>query len=308
MKIFINAWTGPWGWRAGFYNWARLNPEKFYGLDLVDDISEADVVFNADLSSWILLDKCSKHARIVCNVLDFGEWNGEWDPHVDEYVKTMKDRGARFTAISDKVIGQLHRYYDIDADMFYYPSQIETAFQKLTRPSVKPIFTTFARLGDPGKAVAEAIDEFDKSGLAKEGWKYRLIGPERPPVEKLPNGVFYMGYIPDVASLIMMLSQSAYILMPSRGEGLGLPIIEGALLARPFVARNIDPPISIFKKVWDPNVTFTDDDEMRHALINAAHDFKSENYMYKASYGYSIAAPWLRESAFESLVNYLRRV
>lgn len=307
-KVFINAWQGPWGWRNAFYRWFDSLPDH-PGIELVDDISEADVVFNADLSSWTDLEKCRKHARIVCNVLDFGEWHdGVWDYSVHEYVTTMKDRASNWTAISDKVIGQLDEHYGISADMFYYPSQIEAEFQKLTTPGAKKVFTTFARLGDPGKAVPEAIEAFHDSQLAQDGWKYRLIGPENPRVDHLPPGVVPMGYISDVASLIMIVSQSAYVLMPSRGEGLGLPIIEGALLTRPFIARNIDPPQQIFRKIWDPKTSFTDDSELSNTLISAANDFKSENYMHKASYGFGIAQPWLRDTAFKSLLEFLRRV
>jgi hypothetical protein len=308
LTIYINAWDGPWGWRQAFYDWVRNNPDKAYGFDLTNDITQADVVFNADISNWRALEKCSRHARIICNVLDFGEWKGEWDQSVHEYVETMKPRASRWTAISDKVIAQLEEHYDVAADMFYYPSQIEAEFGKLTRPGAKKIFTTFARLGDPGKAIRASVEAFNDSKLADDGWKYRLVGPEAPPfkTEGMP-GVFYMGYIPDVASLIMMVSQSAYVVMPSYGEGLGLPAIEGMLLARPFIAREIEPARSIFNKIWDPACSFKDDDGITQAMINAANDFKSENYMHKTSYGYGIAHLWLRDTAFSALAQYLRR-
>lgn len=308
MKTYINAWRGPWGWRQAFYEWAEQNPGKVEGLELVDDIAEAALVFQGDTNDWRALVDLDGGVRCVCNVLDFGEWLGVYHPNTMYYVTQMKKRGAKFTAISSKVINQLREHFDIEAEMFYYPSQVTNKIQNLTAPMAKKNIVSFCRLADPGKAITEAIHAFVDSGLADDGWKYRLIGPEEPPIPiGMAPGVQYMGYMEDPISLYMMVYQSAYVFMPSRGEGLGLPAIEGHLLATPFIARNIQPVNTIFDSIWDPRCSFTSDLDMADALRNAANDFKSENYMHKVTRGFAAAMPWQREAAFESLVALLRR-
>lgn len=309
MKVYVNAWRGPWGWRQAFYDWFKESKGQGDDVELVDDISEAELVFQGDTNNWRALCGLDRGVRCICNVLDFGEWlTPGGNPDTREYVETLRNsRGAKFTAISNKVARQLREYYGVQPEIFHYPSQVTNEIQNSTRPGVKKNFITFARLADPGKAIPEAIEAFDRSGLAAEGWKYRLVGPEPPQVPSLPNGVNYMGYMEDPASLYMMVSQSAYVVMPSHGEGLGLPIIEGMLIGRPFVARNIEPPTDIFSEIWDPRMSFDHAEDFADALCNAADDFKSENYMYKASRGFGIAMPWQREAAFESLVKLLRR-
>jgi len=305
-KVYVQAWAGPWGWRQAFYDW--FDSDK-HGFELTESIADADLVFQADTTDWRNVIDASKGKKLLCNVLDFAEWKEpDGAPSVDTIAqaKIFKAAGANFTAISNKVIEQLDDFIGVEADLFYYPSQVtEQRMKETGLIGGKKMFITFSRLGDPGKAIPQAIEAFEQSKLAEAGWRYMLVGPERPPVATLPNRVMYAGYV-NADQLAMMIRQAGYVFMPSYGEGLGLPIIEGSLLGTPYVTRAIEPMRTLLDETWDTTCAFKDDDAMSAALVSAARDFKSDNYEWRVKWGFVSAKPWIRENAFDALANRLK--
>lgn len=299
MKVYINGWDGPWGWRSNFYEWAKTADLSF---DLVCNLSDADIIFQTDLTNW--KEAYSSNAKVIANVLDFGEWLDRpyesFNEETVEYVMYMKRRGAKFTAISRKVIDQLKGRFDIGAKLFIYPSQVIRDYTHVSIPDKKKIFISFCRLMDPGKAINEAILGFEMSGLHSEGWRYMLFGPERPNRVSLPKGVLFGGYA-NTDVLHNAIKTSAYVVMPSYGEGLGLPAIEGMLLGTPFISRNIRPVIDVFGNLTNGYLTFDEDEDMLISFHNAKVMFGTKEYVDLIEKGRAIAFPWVREIAFESL-------
>lgn len=310
-KVFIQAWDGPWGWRSVFYDWHKARKDKnkiVIGFELVDDILEADIVFQVDLTEWKRTVKLKDDVKVIANVLDFAEWNnnGKLDESTKEYVTAMVSRGANFTAISKKVQQQLLDEFEIKAQAFYYPSQVTVELINSARSinKRKKQIISFCRLGDPGKAIPEALDAWRESRAAGSGWRYILAGPESVNTSILPKGVTNMGFLPP-EQLYLTIAQSAYVLMPSYGEGLGLPIIEGALVGAPFITRDIQPMKDVFKKVWSMSYTFKNNQNLASTIMTAVNEFQHGNYYDLLNRMFSIAWPWCRESAFELLENYI---
>jgi hypothetical protein len=307
-KLYAAAWQGRWGWRDPFYEWFKQQTNL--GFELVDRKEDANIVFQGDLSDWRDTVQLPASVRIMANVLDFGEWvnNGNLNNETVEYVKEMQKREASFTAISPKVQTQLLQEFGINAQLFYYPSQVTFKLIKscggiqATSRKRKQIIS-FCRHGDPGKAIPEAIAAWKKSNAVANGWRWILAGPEKPRAP-LPHGVMHVGYH-EPQALYMMVAQSKYVFMPSYGEGLGLPIIEGLLVGTPFITRDIEPMKTIWSKFWNYPVILTDDSNISDTINNALEFSEQPDYRGFAERGYTKAYPWIREVAFSSLVTYI---
>ena len=316
-KIYIAAWQGPWSWRNTFYKWAC----PYSNLELTNDINDADIVFQADTTDWQITAKLPPAVIVIANVLDFGDWLQEGpylSPEIVEYVTAMKARrlagsNVIFTAISSRVQDQLRENFSNRAKVFYYPSQvtkkISSAMLAQTAYKKKKQFVSFSRLSDPGKGIAQAVAGFKDSGLVSQGWRYLLMGPETPPNAKdLPAGVIHAGYMPEPEMMYQLIRQSAYVLMPSYGEGLGLPIIEGLLVGTPFVTRNISPMKDVFKRSWCDRLAFDFDEDISAALTYATTIFETKGYDNITTRGFTCAHPWTREIAFNALATFIERV
>lgn len=309
MKVYISAWQGPWGWRNAFYEWYKKQPNQVF--ELVDELAEAEVVFQGDLNGWRDTVGLSPSVRILANVLDFGEWvnDGNLTPESVEYVNAMQKRGATFTGISPKVVRQLAHEFGIKASLFYYPSQVTHELIQTVRPAAEKKrnqIITFARLGDPGKAIPEALRGWEQSNLADRGWRWILAGPEPPQVD-LPKGVIHIGYL-ERDQLYMMVAQSKYVFMPSYGEGLGLPIIEGLLVGTPFITRDIEPMRDLWSSLHCYATTsFQRDLDIQYGLHNAVYYSTQSDYMDDINRGFTKAHAWCREIAFESLATHIQK-
>lgn len=312
-KVFISAWQGPWGWRNAFYGWYKreLHTKQTDPVfELVDDKAEAEVVFQGDLNGW--RDTVGLPASVLCmaNVLDFGEWvnAGDLNPETVEFVKQFKKRGASFTAISPKVITQLKHKFGVNADIFHYPSQVTKELIRSARPAAvkkRKQLISFCRHGDPGKAIPAALKAWEDSGAVDEGWRWLLVGPEAPRCP-LPKGTVHLGFV-DAEPLYMMVAQSTYVIMPSYGEGLGLPMIEGLLVGTPFITRDIEPMNSIWGKYLDHPIWFTCDSSIRSTIHNAIWFSKQPEYLDVVNRGFGDAHPWIREVAFNSLAMHIKQ-
>lgn len=106
---------------------------------------------------------------------------------------------------------------------------------------------------EPRKGHADVLDAFDR--LWAEGDRTRLViaGRQGWKVETLsivckaiPNaGNSFSGWRTDDDTLLMLYRASCGLIMASKGEGFGLPIIEAAYFNKPVLVRDIP----VFKEI-----------------------------------------------------------
>ena len=96
--------------------------------------------------------------------------------------------------------------------------------------------------------------------------------------------------------------------MPSYGEGLGLPIIEGLLVGTPFITRDIEPMRDMWDSLHCYNTTaFQRDNDIRFGLHNAVYYSTMSDYTEDIINGFGKAQPWVRENAFELLAELINQ-
>lgn len=292
IKLYIEGFRGPWGWVPEYEKWISGNPAI-----IMTPPEIADVIFQCDPSNWRENQKYLGDKLVIANVLDFADWLGG-NPDIEEYVDKFCRNAYQVTAISNKVMNQL-RDRDIDSTMFYYPSQVSNRHIRDYRGNVekKKRMVSFCRLGDPGKQIKETVDIFLKSDLPAKGWEYWLIGPEAPTM-KISKPIKYFGYM-DKDALMGVIASSCATLMPSLGEGLGLPAIESTLLGTYAIARHIEPMKSVLGYSY---LTFTDD--LISLLNELGEDYEdSQQDWYFSDVEHLV--PWIREVAFQKLTEHI---
>jgi glycosyltransferase involved in cell wall biosynthesis len=291
MKIFVGGFRGHWGWVKDFEEFINNHIDDIK----ISDPEDADVIFCSDHASWKPLEKYIGKKKIIANVLDLAEWVGE-NKQIDEYIDFCR-KVDKVTAISQKVIDQLDSLGLKNVDMFYYPSQIRNEDLGTPIPKRNQIIS-FCRLGDPGKAIGVSVKAFVNSGLVNKRWRYFLVGQESPNFN-LSNidGVQYLGY-QSRESLFNLVKSCRATVMPSYGEGLGLPAIESTLLGTPSIIRNISPCREI---MGDSAIIFNDDNDLVNIFSNI-DDLLVPNMCERVNLN-----AWIREHAFNDLIDMLRK-
>lgn len=288
VRVHIKGFRGPWGWVRDFETWCDPSKIKICSSD------DVDIIFQTDPTDWQQSAKHLGKKIIIANVLDFAEWVGG-NEKTEEYVNEFCKKATKVTGISNKVIDQL-KFRGIDASMFYYPSQVDDSIIKIVEgiPKHKKVIS-FCRLGDPGKGIKDAVDAFDYSKISSDGWLYILTGPE-PPTFSLPDGVRYLKYMGrDI--LYRFVASSKATLMPSFGEGLGLPAIESLLVGTMPIVRRIDPVQQI---MGDQAIYVNDFDEFAGVFLNLESGVYDDKKLDVSS-----VSSWNKTRAFELLEHSL---
>ncbi len=290
MKLYVEGFRGPWGWVNDFYGSIRL---ASHGVECVYRPEDADVIFQCDPQNWRYNSQFLGKKKVIANVLDYAHWIEGGNPDTEEYTKEFVTKADLACGICQDVLDMMEARGVKSPRMFYYPSQILGSDLDYRFPTRKKTFLSIGRFGDPGKRIQFPIGEFERSGLAAQGWKYLLIGPE-PPNCVLPKGVSYLGYM-ERSPLINFIKSSHCVIQPEPETGLGLPSIESALLETPFLAHNSSP----MTQIWDTAREFLFDDKTLAESMVGITDIDQ----YTACLGRAnlAAQPWLRETAFESL-------
>jgi hypothetical protein len=295
MNIHVSGFRGPWGWVNHYESYTRHN---------VTDPDEADVIFCCDHASWKHLTQYLGKKYIIANVLDLAEWRENNTENI-EYVEKFCSKANLVTAISLKVIQQLRKQFSIEAEMFFYPSQVTRdmmdEFSKNPMPKKNSIIS-FCRLGDPGKRIRMAAEFFDRSGIAENGWSYYLVGPEGISLPKY-RGVKQLSYFSDPTALYRLVSASKFTLVPSIGEGLGLPAIESLLVGTNVICRAIEPLIGL---LYSSSVEFFFTDMELFDTLKSINDITT-TVAYIMDYENMNIRNWERYTAFDRLDNLLSR-
>lgn len=284
MKLYVEGFRGPWGWTNEF--------EEFTSIPLTNE-DDADVILNCNHGVWRKNVRHLGKKFVIANVLDFAEWVGG-NAEIDEYV----DKFCRHADVVTANPGPLAKLNNmgIPAKLLHDPSQISDKIINNVKPAGRrkqKKVISFCRLGDPGKKIEESLDCFMASDLPSLGWKYDLVGPEptRFDLAKYGKVVRYHGYLP-AETLYTFVAMAGATLMPSLGEGLGLPAIESILVGTIPVCRRVEPMISL---LGDNSLFFSTPEEYIEVLngLGAGEydiDFDEEKF-----------EGWKRNIAFELL-------
>lgn len=208
---------------------------RFYGgqIDRIDaglselghDISvlngpELELIYSNDATGFSkaieLWKSLGQKPKLIFNVLDVPYWVREWPQIQIEWANLLKIPN-RVTCISDTVRLDIKKYFNIDAQVIYNPIKPVYIVPNLKRD----IFSLFVgRALSPNKRVMSLV-----LPLYIELSKFfgddcvHFAGSE-------PTGFgIYHGIVSD-EELNMLYNRSVFTLIPSKQEGLNLPLIE----------------------------------------------------------------------------------
>jgi hypothetical protein len=289
MKLHIQGFRGEWGWVDEFESYATTK-----GIEITS-IDDCDILFQCDHENWKPNLKYLGEKIVIANVLDFAEWVGG-NQNIEDYVDQFVRKADFKFAICNDVIEKLSERGIDGAEMFYYPSQIDLGIiNSCVDVPKKNQVVTFSRLGDPGKKIDVAVDQFVNSGLIEQGWRYLLIGPE-PPRFSLPMGVHFLGMMPK-ETLFMLVASSRININAETGTGLGLPGIEASMVGTIPLCRNIIPISDVLKG----NALFFDTDEMLGTMLSEFASGKFDEH----TLNFDLVKSWERTMAFDLFINQL---
>ena len=165
----------------------------------------------------MLVKKKYKNAPLIFNLLDIPWHMPNISKQTELLVKHYLQKADSVTTISYKVKKDLAKFYDKTIQVIYNPIKDVYFDEKIKKNNT---FFYVGRAGDPIKRFDLVRESLSK---IKEGEKnLRVCGTEDP---KFGN---YLGVIKD-QELNKIYNSSKYVLLPSKAEGLGLPMIEGMI-------------------------------------------------------------------------------
>lgn len=194
---------------------------KELGHNVNDFLGPPDLIYCNDMSSWDLAFHKTRNwsnAKFILNVLDVPFWVSDWKNIHNDWCGKLY--GAdKITCISQTVQKDIKAYFNIDSEVIYnpikniYPLNFES----------RNIFALFVgRASAPNKRVREIIWPFYQV-LAKNyknaNSMIHFVGSENPGFGT------YHGIVSD-EELNRLYNDSAFTLIPSKQEGLNLPLIE----------------------------------------------------------------------------------
>ena len=179
-----------------------------------------DIIYSNDPKGYdeaLRLKQKYSSAYLIFNFLDV-PWH---IPNIQKQTETLAkhyfQKADILTTISFKVQKDLTKFYDKKIHVIYNPIKDVYLDEKIQKNNT---FAYVGRAGDPVKRfnlVRESIKKI------KEGEKnIKVCGTENPGFGN------YLGVIED-QELNKLYNSSKYVFLPSKAEGLGLPMIEGMI-------------------------------------------------------------------------------
>ena len=162
-----------------------------------------------------LKEKYSK-AYLVFNFLDVPWHMPNIEKQAELLVKHFLLKADVVTVISFKVQNDLSKFYNKKTQVIYNPIKDVSYDEKIKKNN---IFFYVGRFSDPVKRFSLVKESISK---IKDGEKNIKICGEKDP----PGFGNYVGIIKD-KHLNEIYNSSKYVLLPSKAEGIGLPMIEG---------------------------------------------------------------------------------
>ena len=193
------------------------------GMEMLGHIlskESPDIIYSNDPRGYdeaLKLKKKYPSSYLILNLLDIPWHLPNISKQTELLVKHYLQKADSVTTISYKVKKDLAKFYDKTIQVIYNPIKDVYFDEKIKKNNT---FFYVGRAGDPIKRFDLVRESLSK---IKEGEKnLRVCGTEDP---KFGN---YLGVIKD-QELNKIYNSSKYVLLPSKAEGLGLPMIEAMI-------------------------------------------------------------------------------
>ena len=193
------------------------------GMEMLGHIlskESPDIIYSNDPRGYdeaLKLKKKYPSSYLILNLLDIPWHLPNISKQTELLVKHYLQKADSVTTISYKVKKDLAEFYDKTIQVIYNPIKDVYFDEKIKKNNT---FFYVGRAGDPIKRFDLVRESLSK---IKEGEKnLRVCGTEDP---KFGN---YLGVIKD-QELNKIYNSSKYVLLPSKAEGLGLPMIEAMI-------------------------------------------------------------------------------
>ena len=193
------------------------------GMEMLGHIlskESPDIIYSNDPKGYdeaLKLKKKYPSSYLILNLLDIPWHLPNISKQTELLVKHYLQKADSVTTISYKVKKDLAKFYDKTIQVIYNPIKDVYFDEKIKKNNT---FFYVGRAGDPIKRFDLVRESLSK---IKEGEKnLRVCGTEDP---KFGN---YLGVIKD-QELNKIYNSSKYVLLPSKAECLGLPMIEAMI-------------------------------------------------------------------------------
>ena len=179
-----------------------------------------DLIYSNDPKGYekaLILKKKYPNAYLIFNFLDI-PWHIEnIERQTELLVKNFFLKADAVSVISSKVQKDMAKFYDKKIHVIYNPVKDVYFDEKIKKDNM---FIYVGRANDPVKRINLVHDSIIK---IPEGFKnIKICGSENPGFGN------YLGIIKD-KMLNELYNSTKYVLLPSKAEGIGLPMIEGMI-------------------------------------------------------------------------------
>tara|TARA_B100001996_G_scaffold371169_1_gene346235 strand:+ start:133 stop:1014 length:882 start_codon:yes stop_codon:yes gene_type:complete len=179
-----------------------------------------DIIYSNDPRGYdeaLFLKKKYPNSYVIFNFLDIPWQAKNIEEQTKLLVKHYFSKANIITAISFKVKKDLEKFYNKDIEVIYNPVK-DIYFDKKIKKNND--FLYVGRANDPIKRIKLAYETLAKNPEHLKNIK--ICGSENPGFGK------YVGIVSD-EDLNKLYNSSKFILLPSKAEGIGLPMIEGMI-------------------------------------------------------------------------------
>ena len=179
-----------------------------------------DLIYSNDPRGYneaLLLKKKYPNAYLIFNFLDIPWHHPNIEKQTELLVKNFLLKADAVSVISIKVKRDLSKFFSKKIHVIYNPIKDVHFNEKVKKNNM---FLYVGRANDPAKRIKLVRDSLLKieNGLKK----IKICGSEDPGFGN------YMGVVSD-EDLNKIYNESKYVLLPSKAEGIGLPMIEGMI-------------------------------------------------------------------------------
>ena len=204
----------------GLKPFSKLLEEGFKKLGHTISSVNPDLIFSNDPRGYeesLILKKTNPSAILIFNVLDIPWHMPNIEKQTNLLVKHYLLKADFVTVISFKVQKDLAQFTNIKTKVIYNPRRDVYHDSKIKKDNS---FLFVGRANDPVKRINLVRDSLLKieNGLKN----LKICGEQNPGFGN------YLGYVSD-KKLNELYNSSKYVLLPSKAEGIGLPMIEAMI-------------------------------------------------------------------------------
>ena len=204
----------------GMSTFSQLIEDGFKKLGHTVSSENPDLIFANDPRGYdksLILKKINPEATLIFNLLDIPWHMPNAEIQTKLLVKHYLSKADIITVISYKVQKDLEKFISKKTHVIYNPKR-EVYYDKNIKKDDSFLFV--GRANDPIKRIKLVYDSLLK---IKDGLKnLKICGQHNPGFGN------YLGYVSD-HELSKLYNSSKYVFLPSKAEGIGLPMIEAMI-------------------------------------------------------------------------------